>query len=106
MRIFYWCQSSGACVESKNPVVAQTEELASLAQQMLRQEADHFGMIDEQDTTLQFRHENGEIWMEIPAPQERGSYGRVLPLEDLPSIIASVKVPFRKEDLDLTFQPW
>ena len=67
------------------------------------------GLIDADGTTLQFFVDAiNEIWMEIPAPSEKGSYGKQIKEAEMRSIIRNLEAPYLtyKKTLNLNFLAW
>jgi len=67
---------------------------------------DFFGVVDGAGTTLQAMLEkNGRVWIEVPAPQERGSYGKFVRREELAEMMRSLPeqiTPLVTEGLQFT----
>lgn len=51
-------------------------------------EGDFFGVVGDEGTTLQAMLEkNGRVWLEVPVPKERGSYGKYVRREELDALV-------------------
>ena len=88
--------------------VKSKEKLLDFAMDVLREEEDFFGIVDPQETTLQFYvEESGDLWVEIPAPEEQGSYGKIITMSELLTIMKVLDVPFSKDMITgMAFVAW
>lgn len=107
-RVFYTCYETDDVVESNNPLVTDRENMISIAQQVLRGDGDYFGIIDENDVTLQLMVVGSDrLRIEVPEPSERGSYARTITLTDLESELLAISPLFdRTKMTGLVFEPW
>lgn len=94
---FYACESSGKVVDSPEAQPIDLPTAAQLALEILCEDGDFFGLVDDADTTLQFLHTGEDIWMEIPVPAEQGSYGKDISLEEVPAMIESLPEQLSRE---------
>jgi hypothetical protein len=83
-RAFYACYETNRIVEAERAHEFDLDAAAALAADILRDDEDFFGLIDEQVQTLQFMRDGEAVWMEIPVPAEQGSYGMHVAVEDVP----------------------
>jgi hypothetical protein len=105
--VFYTSYSTGESVADESPVNMLASEIVQTIPQVLRARSDFFGVIDSQDTTLQFMRGGGNrVWMEIPDPQKQGSYGRHLTMEMVLELMAQLPKSFELLKSHLTFQSW
>ena len=81
---FYTCHSTDDRVNSESPIDLDRNSVVNVAQQILRDPSDFFGLIDTDGKTLQFYYEeSGKILMEMPCPERRVSLGRHISITDL-----------------------
>lgn len=108
IRAFYCCSSRGDDVLSSDPVSVELHYAIQLAKHTLREPRDFIGFIDSDGVTLQFMYEeSGSVWVEVPMPAEKGSYGKSISLHDVTSVVAAMPEKFDKECLPgLEFQSW
>ncbi len=107
--IFYCCYSTDLQVSHEEPIeVKNKEKVVDFALDTLREPEDLFGIIDANDMTCQFYvEENGEVWVEIPVPDENGSYGKYIPLLEVAETIEHMTETFSLKMLPgLKFQTW
>lgn len=91
-RVFYCCNSSGDEIESENAIGMDRDTIVGTAMQLLREEGDFFGIIDEKDNTLQFLlGENEEVLMEVPKPSGGGSNGKQIMISEVESVLLSLE---------------
>ena len=108
-QIFYCCYSTDLEVSADEPLeVKNKEKVLDFALDVLREPEDFFGVIDANDMTCQFYvEESGDVWVEIPFPEKKGSYGKSIPLTGLGSVIDRLDVTFSIEMFPgLEFQSW
>ena len=108
MQSFYSCQSTGDHVPSSDPIVLDKDTAIGVAQQVLREPNDFIGFIDSSGTTIQFYcDESGEIWVEIPNPDEHGSYGKHISRNEVELFIKELPETFTNESIpDGKFEAW
>ena len=108
LKVFYCCYSTGDDVSGAEARTIDRESALGIAQSMLQEPRDYVGFVDASDTTLQFMVEDsGLIWMEVPVPEEGGSYGKTVSLNEAESVIASLPAAFNKNCVaGLKFQRW
>jgi len=107
--VFYCFNATNEEVPSNSSVSLDIENVVSQLLPKMTSESDFLGIVDSEGTTVQFmlhRSEN-RVWMEIPTPEEKGSYGTNLSPDDLPSTIKSLPTRFCVEDFpEFRFQSW
>ncbi len=107
--VFYCFHASGEEVPSSTPLSMPLGAVVSELLPRLVHDTDFIGVVDGSGTTLQFMllEADQRVWMEIPAPSDRGSYGTHVSLGDLPSVIGSLPAQFLVEAFpSLEFHPW
>jgi len=104
-KTFYTCYSTG--LEASEDTITQNE-LKNFAFNILRNKDDFFGLVDAEDNTLQFMVEDtNKIWMEIPTPTKKGSYGKHINVDEFSVLIDNLKPFFRIEDFtNMEFVSW
>ena len=106
-RAFYCCYSTGEVVESADAYDIELDEARNLVTDMLRSENDFFGLIDDRGTTIQFMRTGDNAWLEIPAPDQGGSYGKTIPIQEVREVIKSLPDPIDATAFgDLKFEAW
>ena len=106
-KAFYNCNSTEERVDSANAYDIELDWAANIVPDILRGEGDFFGLTDGAGNTLQFMRESGSVWMEIPSPADRGSYGAHIDIADVrPTIIALTDPLDAKQMANLEFQAW
>jgi hypothetical protein len=94
-RVFYCCYSTDSRIESEVAVPADKRLFLVLASQVLLKATDFFGIIDAHGGVLQFYIEkDGRIWMEVPAPEKKGSYGCHITKNEMESVLRDPPVYF------------
>ena len=107
--VFYCTYQNGNCIEFQKPVKLDTKGISELVALVVEEKENFVGFTDSNGTTLQFIVEDIDvIWVEIPFPEQNGSYGTQIDIEDMQEIIGSLKQPYLayKAQLGMEFQPW
>ena len=106
-QVFYYCFDKKADVPGTEPKTVPASELPTIAETMLCDEGDFVGIIDREGATLQFIAVESGIWLEIPAPEESGSYGRHLEFEELIEQLKNLPATFAPDKFEnFEFKPW
>lgn len=106
-KAFYSCNSTEERVDSADAYDIDLKWAANIVVDILRDEGDFFGLTDGAGTTLQFMRESESVWMEIPSPADRGSYGAHIAITDVrPTIVALPDLLDPKQLTNLDFQAW
>lgn len=104
---FYCCHQTNEYVSPEDACEMDLALAQERALDFLQGADDFFGLIDESGTTLQFATSGGSIWMEIPVPAERGSYGKHISLAEVGPLIAALPAYINLNDFaEMQFQPW
>jgi hypothetical protein len=104
---FYACDSTEEVVLSADAYEIELDWAKNIVLDILREAGDFFGLTDDAGTTLQFMREEDHVWMEIPAPAERGSYGQKITIEDVRPVLATLSDPIELSIFpDMKFQAW
>jgi hypothetical protein len=108
INVFYCCHATGEEVPSSRPIPIDRDQAIDIAKAMLKAPKDFVGFTDKNDSTLQFVvEEAGSVWMEVPAPAERGSFGKSIAMHELDSVIGSMPMEFGVGCVPgMEFRPW
>lgn len=79
---FYDCVALDEAVPSDHPLPVTLRKVKAMLTEVLIDEGDFIGIIDDQGTTLQLLKQHGGIWMEVPDPENEGSYGKHVTLDE------------------------
>jgi hypothetical protein len=109
LQLFYCIHSEHNCVSPSAPVPAEHAMALAIAEKALSSKDDFVGFIDADETTLQFLVDGTDsVWVDLPAPELKGSYGvhtnRVRALQ----IISRLSPPLSRyrAELKLEFAKW
>ena len=93
---------------SSEPASFDKDTAVSVALQILRDPGDFIGFIDGNERVLQFYlQESGEVWVEHPSPKDGGSFGKLIPLSELESVLVNLPAKLHKMCLPgLEFRSW
>ena len=108
-RVFYCTYQNDECVESSNPIQVDGSEIGELLERVGRMKTNFVGFVDEDGTALQFFVDDiDEIWVEIPIPSQKGSYGAKIDQSQMQEIVQDLAAPFidYKTKLDMSFEAW
>jgi len=108
-KVFYCTYQNDECVESNNPIQVNKSDMNELVQQVGKIKKNFIGFVDKDGTTLQFYVDiTDKIWLEIPVPEEKGSYGIYINQSVMETIIKNLNEPYLnlKDKLKLNFQTW
>ena len=106
-RAFYCCQSTNEVVQSADAYEIELDWARNIVWDILRDDGDFFGLTDDAGTTVQFMREKGSVWMEIPSPDDRGSYGKYIDVSEVGAAIVSLPPKLSHQGMDgLEFQAW
>jgi hypothetical protein len=106
-QVFYSCYGLNEHVDGQHPIPATKSQVRILAIGMLAGPDDFFGIIDGRGTTLQIAVDPKGYWVEIPAPQEKGSHVVVMDLQRLIALLEELPEFFGVESLPgARFEPW
>jgi hypothetical protein len=107
--VFYCIYEQDVSVDGKAPVQLPLEQVLEIARGVVAGEGNFIGFVDEAGTTLQFAPlDDGTIWMEIPAPSERGSYGKSIGQNEFFVLLSRLQEPYQQlvKWLGLEFSTW
>ncbi|QDV15430.1 hypothetical protein Pan153_00440 [Gimesia panareensis] len=104
---FYCCYNTNEVVSPEEACEMDLDIAGDRILELLQGDDDFFGLIDENDTTLQFLRNGDLIWMEIPIPDQKGSFGKHIPIDEVGSLIAGLPARIDLNDFpEMEFQPW
>ncbi|MCB9891415.1 MAG: hypothetical protein H6833_07200 [Planctomycetes bacterium] len=107
-RVFYCCYETEDRQDLDELQEIDRDSIIDLALQILRSDGDFFGIVDEGGAALQFMVQaDSNVWMEVPAPERRGSYGCTIRWGDVEGVLRDLNLPLGRGDLPgLSFQAW
>ena len=104
---FYCCYQTNEVVSPEEACEMDLGIAGDRILELLQGDDDFFGLIDDRDTTLQFLRNGDSIWMEIPIPDKKGSYGKYIPLAEAGPLIAALPPHIDLNDFsEMRFQSW
>ena len=105
--LFYDCVALDEAVPSDNPLPATPGKVKAMLTEVLIDEGDFLGIIDEEGTTLQFMKQHAGIWMEVPDPENEGSYGKLATLDEARQTLDELGESIEHYLIDgLVFEKW
>jgi len=107
--VYYCIYQDDECVEGSNPKKLVRSDVLQIVERVLIGEKNFIGFEDEQSTILQFYvNEIGDVWVEIPAPEKQGAYGKNISNEEMKLIVKDLEEPYSvyKQKLKLEFEAW
>ncbi|MDD1795192.1 hypothetical protein LRP50_18855 [Enterovibrio sp. ZSDZ42] len=107
-RVFFCDYCEDKILESKDARKSSLEEILHSMDCVLHMPRNFFGIIDEENNTLQFMvNEDKTILLDIPIESKGGSYLGVYRLEDCMLIVKEAgEIPYLIERFSLEFQSW
>lgn len=106
-RIFYNCESSGDFVPHDQPVSYPLDTIIDMALQLLQDDGDFLGILNEADVCVQFMAlGGGMIEIDIPDPPKRGSHSKSINESELEAQVKNVVSLFSPQRFGFTFNAW
>jgi hypothetical protein len=108
-KVFYCVHQKKECVSPDHPVSMPRDTAVSLMKTAATEKGAFLGFTDSKDVTLQlYTEQPHRIWVEIPAPEKKGSYGARLTEEKALALIRDLSgdLELQKAALGLKFQAW
>lgn len=105
--VFHCVYQNDDCVET--PRQTSIADALDLMRAAARAKDNFVGFVDRNGTTLQFYVERpGHFWVEIPAPELKGSYGRDLTSEEAFGVVRKLTgdLEDQKKALGLKLRKW
>lgn len=109
IKVFYCIYQNKKAVDHDEPISVMGIEIPELIEEVTSMKENFIGFVDKDETSLQFFIDDlDEIWMEIPIPAEKCSYGTYIDRKSMQEIVQNLKAPFidYKEKFNLDPQPW
>lgn len=107
--VFYCTYQIGECTKNSALVRVDEAEMEELLERVGAMKENFIGFIDTDGTVFQFFVDNVDnIWVEIPIPAKKGSFGKQIKKVEMQSIIRNLEPPYiaYKKRLSLTFGAW
>jgi hypothetical protein len=108
-KVFYCVHQKKECVSPDHPTSMSRDAAMGLMKTAATEKDAFLGFVDSKDVTLQFyTRQPHRIWVEIPVPERKGSYGRVLTEDKALAVIRGLSgdLERQKEALGLKFEAW
>jgi len=109
LEVFYCAYQVGNCAETEKPVKLDTTEISELIVLVVKEKENFIGFTDSNGTILQFYVDDiNVIWVEVPYPKRKGSYGTLIDIKGMQEIVGSLKQPYLsyKTQLGMEFYSW
>jgi hypothetical protein len=108
-KVFYCVHQKKECVAPEHPAPMSRDAAVNLMKTAAAEKDAFLGFVDSRDVTLQFyTRQPHKIWVEIPAPEKKGSYGALLTEEKALAVIQNLSgdLARQKTALGLKFEAW
>jgi hypothetical protein len=106
-RIFYSCESSRDHVPNDKPVSYPLDTIIDMAMQLLQDDGDFLGILNEADVCVQFMAlGGGMIEIDIPDPPRRGSHSKSIRENELEAQVKNVASLFSPQRIGFKFSAW
>jgi hypothetical protein len=108
-RVFYCVHQKKECVSPEHPASMSLDEAVSLMRTAGNEKDAFLGLVDSKNVTLQFyTRQPHRIWVEIPAPEKKGSFGALMTEEKALTVIRNLSgdLELQKAALGLRFEAW
>ena len=109
LQLFYCIHSERNCVDPSSAIPSNRAKALAVAEKALSSKDDFVGFTDVHETTLQF-YVDGEdsVWVDMPVPERKGSYGVHTNRAKALQIISRVSPPLSRyrSELHLEFKEW
>ena len=108
-KVFYCIHQKKECVSPEHPAPMSRDAAVSLMKTAATEKGAFLGFTDSKDVTLQFyTRQPHKIWVEIPAPEKKGSFGALLTEEKALAVIRDLSgdLESQKAALGLRFEAW
>ncbi len=105
MKTYYSIYEEDAHVSGAEPVNLEKQEILEISKKVFLGEDNFIGFIDSMGTLLQFLPTDEDIvWVEVPSPVKKGSYGKEVSLKEALEIISSLDGGFKKKKKKLNLK--
>lgn len=108
-KVFYSIYQMDKEVPSNQAAPIAKGKITTLLNNVSKGEKNFIGFIDNDDVTIQFYVDTlDKIWIEIPFPSEKGSYGKHVSVSEMHQIVSTLSPPYHqyKSKLNLHFEAW
>ena len=108
-RVFYCFYGEPAEVPWSQPVPIVHADIYSDLFGRLQQDGDFLGVVDQMGRTLQIMYnaDRDRYWVEIPAPERRGGYGRYMTFDEATDLLKKLPETFVPDAVpSLAFTAW
>lgn len=109
LKFFYCIQAERPCKETTPEVPVASGHPMEVARRAFVKSGDFIGFTDAQDTTLQFKLEEGDsVLVDLPDPKRKGSYATHLKRAQALKLIDGLSPPLSRyrDELKLKFAKW
>ena len=109
LRVFYFFERRQELVLSTQPRWVAGAWVGTQLLPRLEGEDDFIGLLDDAGNVLQILRDpgSGDYWTELPMPERRMSYGKVVSADGLIELLGNLPRRFRpREFSDFRPQPW
>ena len=109
LQLFYCIHSEHNCVDPSAAIPSNNENALAVAEKALSSKDDFVGFTDVHETTLQFYVDGADsVWVDMPAPERKGSYGVHTNRAKALQIISRLTPPLSRyrSELHLEFKEW
>ena len=109
LQLFYCIHSEQNCVSPSAAVPFNHAKALAVAEKALSSKDDFVGFTDVHETTLQFYVDGADsVWVDMPVPERKGSYGVHTNRAKALQIISRVSPPLSRyrSELHLEFKEW
>ena len=109
LQLFYCIHSEHNCVDPSAAIPSNNENALAVAEKALSSKDDFVGFTDVHETTLQFYVDGAySVWVDMPVPERKGSYGVHTNRAKALQIISRVSPPLSRyrSELHLEFKEW
>jgi len=109
LQLFYCIHSEHNCVDPSAAIPSNNENALAVAEKALSSKDDFVGFTDVHETTLQFYVDGADsVWVDMPVPERKGSYGVHTNRAKALQIISRVSPPLSRyrSELHLEFKEW
>jgi len=109
LQLFYCIHSEHNCVDPSAAIPSNNENALAVAEKALSSKDDFVGFTDVHETTLQFYVDGADsIWVDMPVPERKGSYGVHTNRAKALQIISRLSPPLSRyrSELHLEFKEW
>ena len=106
--MFFTDYSEDKCLPSEDALAATKDEILHSMDCVLHMSSNFLGIIDENDTTLQFAvNDDKSIYVDLPEPSKGGSFAKTTDLASALDIVRQLGDQIDSSEIDgLNFEKW